>query len=79
MVQPYRRLTLTVGCLLVDFILCFSIPPPAVSLAPSAGNWHGHGGGGGGGGGMVDYEQPVHAQQSYSHSTAHYSHTAHSR
>lgn len=53
----------------------------SVSLAPSAGNWHGHvsGGGGGGGGGMVDYEQPVHAPQSYSHSTAHYSHTAHSR
>lgn len=54
-------------------------PPPAVSLAPSAGNWHGHVSGGGSGGGMLDYDLPVHTPQSYTHSTAHYSHTAHSR
>lgn len=62
-----------------DLLFFFSFPPPAVSLAPSAGNWHGHVSGGGGGGGMLDYDLPVHAPQSYTHSTAHYSHTAHSR
>ncbi|XP_029990415.1 FERM domain-containing protein 4B isoform X4 [Sphaeramia orbicularis] len=45
-----------------------------VSTASSSGNWHSHMSGG-----LVDYDVPVHAQQSFSYSSAPYSHSTHSR
>lgn len=76
LMHPMNMMQENVGVL--DDIF-FSFSPLAVSLAPSAGNWHSHASGGGSGGGMIDYDLPVHTPQSYTHSTAHYSHTAHSR
>ncbi|XP_070758129.1 FERM domain-containing protein 4B isoform X4 [Enoplosus armatus] len=49
----------------------------SVSSVSSSGNWHNHMSGGGGG--MSEYDMPMHAPQSYSYSTAPYSHSAHSR
>ncbi|XP_038551403.1 FERM domain-containing protein 4B isoform X4 [Micropterus salmoides] len=46
------------------------------STVSSSGNWHSHMSGGGG---MSEYDMPVHAPQSYSYSTAPYSHSAHNR
>ncbi|KAM3877978.1 FERM domain-containing protein 4B [Diretmus argenteus] len=46
----------------------------SVSSTTSTGNWQGHMGVG-----MGDYDMPMHAQQPYSYSAAHYSHPAHNR
>lgn len=48
---------------------------PPVSLASTGGNWHSHMSGSG----MSEYDMPMHAPQTYTHGTAHYSHSAHSR
>ncbi|XP_049893499.1 FERM domain-containing protein 4B isoform X2 [Epinephelus moara] len=47
----------------------------SVSSASSSGNWHSHISGGA----MSEYDMPMHAPQSYSYSTAPFSHSAHSR
>ncbi|XP_028260862.1 FERM domain-containing protein 4B isoform X2 [Parambassis ranga] len=43
----------------------------SVSSVSSSGNWHGHVSGGG----MLEYDMPMHVPQSYSYSTAPYSHS----
>ncbi|XP_033977553.1 FERM domain-containing protein 4B-like isoform X2 [Trematomus bernacchii] len=48
----------------------------SVSSASLSGNWHGHMSVGSA---MSEYDMPAHAPQSYSYSTAPYSHSAHSR
>ncbi|KAJ4926703.1 hypothetical protein JOQ06_014451 [Pogonophryne albipinna] len=48
----------------------------AYSSVSSSGNWHGHMSVGSA---MSEYDMPAHAPQSYSYSTAPYSHSAHSR
>ncbi|XP_047439151.1 FERM domain-containing protein 4B isoform X3 [Mugil cephalus] len=47
----------------------------SVSSVASSGNWHSQVSGGG----MMEYDMPMHAPQSYTYSTAPYSHPAHNR
>lgn len=59
----------------VDQLLTCSIFFSPVSSASSSVNWHNHMSGGG----MSEYDMPMRAPQTYSYSTAPYSHSAHNR
>lgn len=74
---PYVRLSGALCCrawfhMQVGVLLTCTVLFSPVS---SSGNWHNHMSGGG----MLEYDTPVHAPQSYSYSTAPYSHSAHNR
>lgn len=57
-----------------SFVDLYRVLSP-LSSASSSGNWHSHMSAGG----MLEYDMPMHAPQSYSYSTAPYSHSAHNR